>query len=169
MLRPIRQAGAWMSYRIIRAYWWARRPVILGVRVLVIDGDQVLLVRHSYRGGWFLPGGTPEAGESLEATARREVREETGVRVDGVTLLGIYSSLDGRESDHVVVFSGENQDREAVREGAFRVGSDGDSEVAEARWLPVAQLPRATSDQTQWILRDWQQGRTSTYRVVAEP
>ncbi len=168
MLSNLRRAVAWVAYRLIRGYWWIRRPVILGVRVLVIRDDRVLLLRHSYREGWFLPGGTPEAGESLAVTARREAREETGVKVDEVKPLGIYSALDGPESDHVSVFTAENQSLGAVQEGD-RLETDGDSEVAEAGWFPVAQLPRATSNQTQWILRDWHHGRTSTYRVIAEP
>jgi len=168
MISMLREAGAWVAYRLIRAYWWIRRPVVLGVRVLVADEDRVLLVNHSYREGWFLPGGTPEVGESLVETARREVREETGVMVDNVTLLGIYSSLEGPESDHVAVFAGKSQDRGSDSKGSSPARFGRDSEVAEVRWVSMAQLPQETGDQAQWILRDWQQERSSTYRVVAK-
>jgi 8-oxo-dGTP diphosphatase len=51
--------------------------------VVVIRGQEVLLLhRVGGAGDWVLPGGTPRAGESMAACARREVREETGLLVD---------------------------------------------------------------------------------------
>ena len=55
-----------------------RRRMTLGTRVMVIDGDSVLLIRHTYVPGWSFPGGGVEPGESAEESAVREVREETG-------------------------------------------------------------------------------------------
>lgn len=45
-------------------------------------GVEVVLVARLKEGLWALPKGTPEPGESLEETARREVQEETGLRVE---------------------------------------------------------------------------------------
>lgn len=42
---------------------------------------EVVLVARPADGLWALPKGTPEAGESVEQTALREVREETGLHV----------------------------------------------------------------------------------------
>jgi 8-oxo-dGTP pyrophosphatase MutT (NUDIX family) len=148
-------------YRLVRTYWWVRRPVVLGVRVLVADEDRVLLVNHSYRDGWFLPGGTPELGESLVATARREVREETGVAVCDVALLGIYSSLAAPESNHVVVFTGQ-----AGRTKANQEMSAQNPEVDAVQWTGADRPPEAASAQTRSILQDWRRGCTATYRVV---
>ena len=45
------------------------------------DEGRVLLVRHEGETAWSDPGGKQEPGEPLEAAARRETREETGVEV----------------------------------------------------------------------------------------
>src|SRR6185437_4117200 len=64
----------------------------LGVRGLVVDRrdggtDHVLLVRHTYVDGWYLPGGGIEAGESAQTALARELIEETGVEILGLPLL----------------------------------------------------------------------------------
>ena len=41
---------------------------------------------------WTLPKGTPNPGETTEATALREVREETGLDVEPLRLIGVYSA-----------------------------------------------------------------------------
>ena len=63
----------------------------LDVRAAVFDADgQVLLVRERIDGGWTLPGGWADVGESLAEGAVREVREESGYVVEVDRLLGLY-------------------------------------------------------------------------------
>jgi len=61
----------------------------------VMDGLRtqgvVLIERKNPPSGWALPGGFVEYGETLEAAAVREAREETSLDVDLIGLLGVYS------------------------------------------------------------------------------
>jgi len=88
-------------------------------------------------GLWALPKGRLEPGEGAEATALREVREETGL--EGVSLgkLG--------ESRYVYTWEGERIFKVVsfflLRYRRGRLAPDA-IEVAEARWLPLEDAPR---------------------------
>jgi glycerol-1-phosphatase len=62
-----------------------------GVGAVIFDGDRVLLQRRDDNGRWGLPGGGVDAGESVVAAVVREVREETGLDVEPLRLIGVYS------------------------------------------------------------------------------
>lgn len=78
-----------------------RRADRWGVGAFVHHHGRALLVRQD--GRWFLPGGVREHGESLEAGARREVREETGVDVE-ITGLAAISEQTFRHDGETVAF-----------------------------------------------------------------
>jgi 8-oxo-dGTP pyrophosphatase MutT (NUDIX family) len=68
------------------------RPLILpGAVVLIFNEKEELLLQLRSDGGWGLPSGLMELGESLEVTARREVQEETGLIVGSLQLEGVFS------------------------------------------------------------------------------
>ncbi|GER66622.1 DNA mismatch repair protein MutT [Weizmannia acidilactici] len=70
------------------------RPLILpGSVVLIFNGREEILLQQRVepRGVWGLPGGLMELGESAEETALREVYEETGLRLNDLTLFNLYS------------------------------------------------------------------------------
>lgn len=121
---------------LLRLYWRLVRPTTLGCRCLVLRGDSVLLVRHTYCDGWHLPGGGVKRGEAFAEAARREVREETGLEVDGLRLLQLYHSRAEGKSDHVALFAAESP------EGLPRPAS---LEIAEVCFAPLNALPDDTS------------------------
>jgi len=66
----------------------------IGTSAILMDetGCNILLTRRTDNGRWCLPGGAMDPGESLEECCVREVREETGLEVRVVRLIGIYST-----------------------------------------------------------------------------
>src|SRR2546427_69008 len=88
------------------------RPVkaALSSGCAVVDpGGRILLIRRADERIWGLPKGTVEPGETLEETAVREVREETGLRVRILAPLTeiryrFYSPRDGANVDKRVVY-----------------------------------------------------------------
>lgn len=62
----------------------------------------ILIERLNPPYGWAIPGGFADYGESMENTARREAKEETGLDVELVDLLNIYSAPDRDPRQHTV-------------------------------------------------------------------
>jgi ADP-ribose pyrophosphatase YjhB (NUDIX family) len=138
------QLTRWQRIRT-RAFLFSvglKRRMTLGVRAALIDGDRVLLVRHTYLPGWQLPGGGVEPGESAAHCAARELTEETGYRMTGrPQLLGLYHvSNETTNRDHVAVFV--CRQFETVR--PFRPNA----EIAEMGWFARSDLPRELTGAT---------------------
>jgi ADP-ribose pyrophosphatase YjhB (NUDIX family) len=62
------------------------------VRGAVCQNEQLLLVREAQDGGWTLPGGWADVGESPARAAEREVFEETGLQARATRLIGVYDA-----------------------------------------------------------------------------
>lgn len=116
-----------------------KRRMTLGARVMLVDGDKVYLIRHTYAPGWQFPGGGVEPGESAEEAAAREVSEESGYRVVGrPELFGLYHNIFATNRDHVAFFIC----RQFEEASAFR----GNLEIAEFGWFGLEALPPDTAD-----------------------
>jgi 8-oxo-dGTP diphosphatase len=112
----------------------------VGVGAVVFDGDRVLLVRRGAppsAGKWSIPGGLVELGERLEEAARREVEEESGLRVRLLGLCGVIDRVVRDNGGDPVRYHWVIVDYAAVVEGGtLQAGSD----AADARWVPLHEV-----------------------------
>ncbi len=124
-------------------------PKVAAGVVFAYDGGVLLVQRaiHPSYGKWVFPGGYVDRGETPEAAALREVREESGLVVRLTGLLGVYSFLDNPVI--VVAYTGD------VTGGALRI----DDESLAVRSFPPAAIPwdQLAFPSTVQVLRDYLQ------------
>ena len=117
------------------------------VGVIVLKGDTLLVLRRAHlpkRGFLDFPGGFLEAGEALEAGGRRELREETGLRLGPMEFLGIYWD------QYFLKGFGAFPTLNFYWIGRWRSGTPvADDDAASAEWRPLASMGRKT-DRMAW-------------------
>jgi ADP-ribose pyrophosphatase YjhB (NUDIX family) len=134
-LRTVRERGR-RRRRCARCGFTFYDNPVLATMAIVARGGRVLLTRRAhapYAGLWDLPGGFVEAGETAEGGMRRELREELGVGVRRLRLLGLEPDTYGPGGfpTMTVIY------RVTLRPGAIDCADD----VTEARWFPEGELP----------------------------
>src|SRR5512139_2201437 len=107
--------------------------MLLGVNVAIFKDGKVLLTRREDFRVWCLPGGSVDPNETVAQAGIREVREETGLEVELVRMVGIYSRPGWHDGGyHIVVFA------------AAQIGGEmqpAPREVIEMGWFAPDELP----------------------------
>jgi ADP-ribose pyrophosphatase YjhB (NUDIX family) len=124
------------------------RGMTLGVRAMLLKDGEIVLVKHSYIPGWYLPGGGVEAGESFAAALARETEEEADARLTGAAeLFGIYRNGRVDRRDHVALFVC----REWERIGTRRIPN---REIVAMDRFALERLPKGTTTGTLARIRE---------------
>ena len=124
-----------------------RNPFPTADIIIEIDGAGIVLIkRKNPPHGWAIPGGFVDYGESVEAAAVREAKEETSLDVELTRLLGVYSDPDRDPRFHTVstVF--------VARASGTPIGQD---DAAEARVFTRDNLPDDIAFDHRSILDDY--------------
>ena len=131
-----------------------RHPVI-GVAAAARTADgRWLLIRRGDTGGWALPGGTLEWGETVRKGVTRELLEEAGVEVEGpIELHGVYSNPERDYRFHAVTIL------VTVLVSEPRRAPKNPLEITEVRLFESADLPATLSMGMADMLRDAREGR----------
>jgi len=139
--------------QLFHLYWRFARGMTLGVRAVVLDGEnRVFLVKHSYVSGWHLPGGGVETGETLREALQRELAEEGRIElVDDPALCGIYLNSHVSRRDHVAVYLVRHFSQDHLPEP--------NSEIVECGFFETQALPAETTLGTRLRIAEVVEGR----------
>jgi 8-oxo-dGTP pyrophosphatase MutT (NUDIX family) len=128
--------------RVFHLYWRFARGMTLGVRGVVLDGEnRVFLVKHSYVSGWHLPGGGVEVGETFCGALKRELMEEGRIEVSGEPVLhGVFFNSYASRRDHVAVY--------VVRQFRQDRLPEPNREIIDCGFFEASALPQDTTEGT---------------------
>lgn len=119
--------------------------------MLAVEEGRVLLVKHTYLDGWYLPGGGVQPGETLREAVLREAAEEAGAELHDLKLFGVYSNFLEGKSDHIVVFLCEGF--------SWRKMSSGEIECVDC--FALCELPEGSSPGTRRRIAEYAAGEVA--------
>ncbi len=112
-----------------------RRPIVGTSVIPLLPDGRIVLIRRRDNGLWGLPGGIVDWDEDVETAARRELAEETGLKLTAVgRLVGVYSASGRDPRFHSVCVA-----LEAQVEGSFEVFDT--AEVLDVQAFDIEALP----------------------------
>jgi len=144
-----------LSYNLRRLYWRTFNATTVGVRAIIVNREnQVLLVKHRYQDGWYLPGGKVEKGETVVQALERELSQEVGVvNFEINAILGVYSNFFENKNDHVIVF--------LVKD--FHLESVSHFEIEQSSFFDFHSVPETASPGTKRRLGEYQNNNKPSY------
>lgn len=130
------------------------------VSTILVQERRVLLVKRNnkpYRGGWCLPSGFAESGESIIEAAIRELEEETGVKGRIVQLRDVDSCSNYFYGDLLFLTFEVEQTG-----GTLKAGDD----AAAVRFFPLTRIPRLAFPSNSKALRTYVEGKKDHWAIV---
>ena len=135
------------AYPFLKIYWFIFRPKTQGVQCLILSGDELLLIRHTYgRLAWTLAGGGIKKGETKEEAVKREIKEELGLDITP-EYRGEFTHNTEYKIDTVYCFV---VTIEKVEPKIDR------GEIKEAKWWNINNLPKDHSRRLERVLLMYQ-------------
>jgi ADP-ribose pyrophosphatase YjhB (NUDIX family) len=132
-----------LAYPFFKIYWFVFRPKTQGVKCLILSGDELLLVRHTYgRSAWTLSGGGLKRNETKEEAVKREVKEELGFNITP-EYLGEFTQNPEHKIDTVFCFVARVEKKEPKIDRL---------EIKEAKWWNINNLPTDHSMNLQRVI-----------------
>ena len=112
---------------------------------IIIKENKILLIKRGFepfKGFWAIPGGRIEDHENTEECLKREMKEETNLEVEPISLVGIYSDPN-RDPRGVIVATYLCK----IIRGELKAGDD----AADISWFSLDALPKLASDHDKMI------------------
>jgi 8-oxo-dGTP diphosphatase len=122
----------------------------VGIKAIIRDGDNVLLLKHAKKGFWDVPGGRIDGDESFHDTLKRELNEELpGIKnpkiSQFITASRIPVNLDGDTGLVLLFFDVSAQ---------FPSGITISEEHSEYRWTPLEEAKANVSEGVRAALQE---------------
>ena len=121
------------------------KPTLTVDGIITKDRKILLMTRKfpPFEGQWVLPGGHVDYGERVERALERKLKEETGLDVAPVRLVGVYSDPKRDPRYHTVALCYETK----ITGGKIRQNRESEG----LRWLPLDGVPKLAFDHSQMV------------------
>ncbi len=142
------RAGMTLAHRLLMLHWFVMRPRTQGVRAIVLSPEgRIILIRHSYVRGWYLPGGGRKPDEDPQDAILRELREEIGLEdYRAIRHIGGYEHRPTFKQDRLDLFLVEGARYDWVPSLEIEEVGEFDPHA-----LPAAISKRSRADIRQWL------------------
>jgi 8-oxo-dGTP pyrophosphatase MutT (NUDIX family) len=118
----------------------------MGARALVVQENQVLLIKHTYMPEWHTIGGGVDPGETGLQAVIRELQEEVGIEtLEEPSLFGFYHNTHQKHDDYVAFYVCTHFKRKGAKS----------REIEEAKWFPLHALPSDISPGTKRRIEEY--------------
>lgn len=127
----------------VNLIWFAQKKFTVSAAAIVFNEERkILLLNHILRplSSWGIPGGFIDANEQPEAAIRRELREETGLELEDLTLYTVRTI--GRHVE--ILFTARGVGHAEVKS----------REILELGWFAPAEMPGGTSKIQKHIIEE---------------